>query len=1766
MKTKLLLGTGIPMSKNCIFSLLFLMLGVGVWGQSANCAGATALIMNGVPVSGTISDETVSDPTIPTGCSGAATSRDGWYRFTATASTATVTVEANNRQLVLYVYSGNCTTLTQINCANDIPGAGLQTERMILTGLTATNTYYIRVVNSAANTMTLNAVSVSDGLNVPATGNNSYSMCSGNLYDNGGSAGNYVNSSDGYTVINPSVAGNLVRISGSITSEAGYDYLTIYDGVGIGGTVLWGGSAHGTGTSCSAFTVPVTTSTTGSLTVRFNSDFSGSCGGFNLAVSCITPSPCSGTPTAGTVTVSPSSGSSGSTYGVTASGYSTGSGLTYQWQYSDNAGGTWANQGTATSSYAALTGLTAPAFGVVRTWRLVVNCTASSGSANSATGTFTSTYCTPTSTNTIDYITGFSTAGGVTNISNPSGALSPGGYGNFYATHSASQYPGSVLNFAETYIGGSHGFSIWVDFNNNGVFETSERLFNAGSTAAGFTGSITVPSGTAAGDYRMRIRAWYNNLNPDPCTNINYGEAEDYKLTVLALSPCSGTPSAGTALVNGVANAAATVNTSITLSASGLAIGSGLSYQWYSSPNGSAWAAISGATTATYATTAASTETTTYYRIVTTCTASGLSNTSSNAAVVTSLAYCVPSTESPVYSYINRVSFIGTLNDVTNTSTYSVTSPGYQNFTGLANKASQIQLESINIYAETNVVTRIKAWVDWNKDGDFSDIGEAVFDSEIGLYSTTFGFIVPTSAAAGDYRIRIRNYRYFDYGLFDYIYDYDFNPCEPFLDSYDDEGEAEDYLFTVVTRCPADIETVTKGERCGTGSVTLQASTLSTGITEFRWYTSPTGGSPLTSANVSGSTTFNTPSISTTTTYYVAAFNGTCETQIRRAVVATVKEVPEITFSPSTPIACGDSTPIEVVAEDGLETVYLVDENFDTGNFGPGGTSTFVRTILVSTIRDNITQWERKTSSFVPSDGADSWLPAISSGYGSDKFAFATADVSGGHVIDHGLDLRNSINTTNFQNLTMKFRMYFSRYITNNSNPNAEYVSIEVSTNGGATYTPLSTPRTYIADVGSPGNFATETVNLNAYINQTNLKFRIRYYSNGWTDGVAVDDVQIYGSKTLTASYSWSGTDISVYTDAAMETPYVTGTPIDKVYVVPNLSLLALPSFNISITTTLTNGCPLVQTIPVTNNSKVWDGTNTAFNDPNNWKPIGIPTNTNCIVIPDTGFEPIIPVSYHGVAKTVSIQPNAQLTISSGSSITVTDEVLISDNNTPAVSDDGKLIIENSGSLVQVTNPPVDVNGNSINKNLGNIEMKRITTPMYRYDFTYWSSPLEESPSFTLNTLSPGTLPDKYFKWNTLTQNWQTLMNGASPMDEGIGYIVRAPQSYAIEGQTGATPQPYMATFTGKPNNGMITVPVVGGTDQWNLIGNPYPSAIDADDFILHSGNENLDGTLYFWTHNSPPSASNPGTATYNYSSDDYASYNLTGSVATAVAAETGDDDPINNNDNAPDGTIPAGQSFFVLGDVAGDAVFSNTMRTTGPNSNFYRQQNNTTEGRVWLNLVNDTRFHQMLIGYVDQATNGKDRGFDGILMGGSSANLSSLIGTEKFTIQGRSLPFDITDEVPLNISFTTAGNYKIVIDHLDGFFNTQDIFLKDNSLNVIHNLKTAPYEFTTTTGNFNNRFVLVYRNSSLDKPEFDLAQNQVFVLNQSEKLLVKSIEENLKTVVVYDLLGREIHRATNIQNKEYPITGLLATEQTLLIQIELENGVKTTKKAMIVK
>jgi hypothetical protein len=79
----------------------------------------------------------------------------------------------------------------------------------------------------------------------------------------------------------------------------------------------------------------------------------------------------------------------------------------------------------------------------------------------------------------------------------------------------------------------------------------------------------------------------------------------------------------------------------------------------------------------------------------------------------------------------------------------------------------------------------------------------------------------------------------------------------------------------------------TPASRCGTGTLTLEA-TASAGT--INWYSAVTGG-----ASLGTGTSFTTPSISSTTTYYVDATNAGCTSSPRTAVIATVNTTPTIT-------------------------------------------------------------------------------------------------------------------------------------------------------------------------------------------------------------------------------------------------------------------------------------------------------------------------------------------------------------------------------------------------------------------------------------------------------------------------------------------------------------------------------------------------------------------------------------------------------------------------------------------------------------------------------------------------------------------------------------------------------------------------------------------------------------------------------------------------------------------------------------------------------
>jgi hypothetical protein len=486
------------------------------------------------------------------------------------------------------------------------------------------------------------------------------------------------------------------------------------------------------------------------------------------------------------------------------------------------------------------------------------------------------------------------------------------------------------------------------------------------------------------------------------------------------------------------------------------------------------------------------------------------------------------------------------------------------------------------------------------------------------------------------------------------------------------------------------------------------------------------------------------------------------------------------------------------------------------------------------------------------------------------------------------------------------------------------------------------------------------------------------------------------------------------------------------------------------------------------------------------------------------------------------------LIVNLGFLLEITDARYVKIQNNLSVN--GTLNVLNNGSLIQV-------NDNGVNT--GNITYNRNVNSLYGYDYIYWSSPV--LPQVMENIYSTPSMGFKYY-WNTLIANsngsggnisqgnWSVASGNMVP---GVGYIIRVSSSFGWTGNL-------TSTFFGKPNNGVITVPISRGnysgvnytgvngatitnlSDNWNLIGNPYPSAISAESFL--TTNTNINGVVYIWTHTNPVNSSvNPfyGSFQYNYN-DDYIIYNKVGSSGGV---------------NSFSGSINTGQGFFVTmvdgpADSTQSVLFNNTMRILNDN-NFYRGV--TVKSRIWIDLLDSNNNpSRILVGYVDGATNGEDRMYDAI--NATSNKFYSLINNESHIIQGRSLPFKKNDKVKLGINITTSGIYKIAIAEVDGVFNTQDIYLEDRLLNITYDLKSNPYTFTSNVGVFNDRFVLKYKTNNGNN---------------------NKVNNNIKKVSVYDMMGIKVFEGDNWEYKNM----IPVRNHIYIVKTEMEDGLVFIKK-----
>ncbi|MFY0483504.1 GEVED domain-containing protein [Flavobacterium sp. PLA-1-15] len=302
-----------------------------------------------------------------------------------------------------------------------------------------------------------------------------------------------------------------------------YNWIVVADNAGSNGAVV----ASGNGTNVSGLATGLAPSTAYDLYVKTDCGEDGPSNwspkiDFTTLVACAAP-------TAGIA--------SGVTLSEATLGWtSTGAAFEINWGTGTFLAGEGPNTETAVSGTAFALDNLAP--NTTYRWFVRQDCTATSDGMSTWAGPFTffTGYCVPSSTSALTFINNFSTAGAMTNISNLASGYTTGGYQNNYDTAGMTHFAGGTFSITSAITGGTAGLNVWVDWNNNYLFEDSERIYMSnGYINAVTNGNVTLPSNVALGEYRMRVRTDYNATNPSPCSNTNTRtEAEDYKFTIVA--------------------------------------------------------------------------------------------------------------------------------------------------------------------------------------------------------------------------------------------------------------------------------------------------------------------------------------------------------------------------------------------------------------------------------------------------------------------------------------------------------------------------------------------------------------------------------------------------------------------------------------------------------------------------------------------------------------------------------------------------------------------------------------------------------------------------------------------------------------------------------------------------------------------------------------------------------------------------------------------------------------------------------------------------------------------------------------------------------------------------------------------------------------------------------------------------------------------------------------------------------------------------------
>ncbi|SDS15294.1 T9SS type A sorting domain-containing protein [Winogradskyella sediminis] len=366
-----------------------------------------------------------------------------------------------------------------------------------------------------------------------------------------------------------------------------------------------------------------------------------------------------------------------------------------------------------------------------------------------------------------------------------------------------------------------------------------------------------------------------------------------------------------------------------------------------------------------------------------------------------------------------------------------------------------------------------------------------------------------------------------------------------------------------------------------------------------------------------------------------------------------------------------------------------------------------------------------------------------------------------------------------------------------------------------------------------------------------------------------------------------------------------------------------------------------------------------------------------------------------------------------------------------------------------------------------------------------------------------------------------------------------------------ATDSGNLLIFTGTPENGTVTIPIVNPAtgSKWNLIGNPYPSYVDADLFLSPDNTNLLD-----------PSA----VAIYAYNSGTY-----TGSAPT-----TGNFTIINKATIAAlteeNFNIAPGQGFFVASNATGGAIaFTPAMRTNSGVDDYISGRARNVNEFFKINLIS-TETYATSIFFNSNASLGLDPGYDAAVYGETPQNypiFSHLVEDNTGTAMALQA-IDNTNlntvSIPLGVNANQGETITFSID-ASNLSSTTLVYLEDTVANTYTLLNSEDYTVTPVTNlSGTGRFYLRFENTTLST--VDTTKNPINIYHNPGKkaIVVTGVLKAPTNAVIYDINGRKVSSIVLESNSESQSIDV-SQFRSGLYMIQLIDAVQIKTKKLVI-